>query len=60
MTGKKDQEFGFGYAESEMSSRFQEKIQTVEYMSLEFRKDMWVKIKMSMETLDNTKYLNEI
>lgn len=57
MTGKKDQESGFGYAEFEMSNRFQDNIQTVEYMSLEFRKDVWVKIKMSMETLENTKYL---
>lgn len=45
MSGKKGQEFSFGYAEFAKSSRLsrEDKEYVVEYRSLEFRKEMWAR-----------------
>lgn len=52
----------FGYAELEMSSRFsRDNIeQRIEYMSLEFRKDMWARVTNVHETIENTEYLSSL
>lgn len=52
----------FVYAELEMSSRFlRDNIEKrVEYMSLEFRKDMWARVTNVHETIENTEYLSSV
>lgn len=52
----------FVYAELEMSSRFlRDNIEKrVEYMSLEFRRDMWARVTNVHETIENTEYLSSV